>query len=157
MKRVLFIYTSIFLLSACAGNKGTLPSFNILMADSATVFNTKDIPEGKPSVLIFFSPDCEHCQAETEGILKNMDSLKNAQFYFVTIDPINRMKVFNGYYKLFKYSNIVVGRDYSFFIPKYFKDAAPPYSVIYDRNKQQRYTFKGVATSRQLIACINQL
>ena len=159
MKRILYIIPIIFLM-ACLFNqrkKDDLPSFNLLLLDSTTVFNTKDIPEGKPSIILFFSPDCEHCQAETESILKNMDSLKNVQFYLVSIDPLDRMKAFNGYYKLFRYPNITIGRDYSISFPAYYKGVVPPYSVIYDRHKKLEAVFKGQMNSSQLIAIVNKL
>ena len=137
--------------------KSEIPSFNILLIDSTSIFNTKDIPIGKASILIFFSPDCEHCQQETSDILRKMDSLKSVQFYFVSIDAMDRMRVFNEYYKINKYPNITIGRDYTYFFPGYFKDVSPPYSVVYDKYKRMRAVFKGASTATQLIALINNM
>jgi hypothetical protein len=134
-----------------------MPSFKLLLSDSITIFNTINIPEGRPCVLLFFSPDCEHCQAETESILQNMDSLKNVNFYFVTIEPFGRMKLFNEIYKISRYQNIMLGRDYTFYFPWYFKNAQPPYLVIYDRYKREKGIFSGGTEARSIIAYINQL
>src|ERR1051325_1371806 len=59
----------------------TLPAFNILMLDSATVFNTYNVKEGRPTVLFFFSPDCEHCEMITDSLTKYMGYMHNADFY----------------------------------------------------------------------------
>jgi len=128
----------------------------MLLADSSTRFSTASIKEGHPIVLMYFSPDCEHCQKETEVILKNMHALENAQFYFVTNDPLDRLKAFIGYYKVSKYSNITLGRDDQFFLLKYFKGAPPPYLVLYDRHKRQRAAFQGEMPIDTIISFITK-
>ncbi len=160
MKHLLIFGIVFTATSSCHSiNKGKaeIPSFNLMLQDSTTIFNTQAIPEGGPTVLIFFSPDCDHCQRETADILGKMDSLKNVRFYFVSFDPIERLKVFNGYYKIHKYTNVVVGRDYTYAFPKYFKDALPPFSVIYDKDKRLRAVYKGETTASQFISVINNL
>jgi len=137
--------------------KGDLPSFNLLLSDSNTVFNTKNIPAGKPSILIFFSPYCEHCQAETNDLLEKIDSFNKVNIYFITIDPMKEMKVFEGYYKLSIYPNITVGKDISYFFPAHFKGVIPPYSIVYDKYKQQRAVVKGQASAALLISIISKI
>jgi len=153
------IITLIVLLASCKSQpKGEpLPSFNILLPDSATRLNTASIKEGNPIVLLYFSPDCEHCQKETEAILQNMASLKKAQFYFVTNDPLDRLRTFNGYYKLDRYPNITLGRDEQFFLLRYFKGAYPPYLVLYDREKRQRAAYQGDTPVDTIISLVNHL
>lgn len=158
--RAILLYLGI-IMSSLSCHSGTdlpvLPSFNLLLSDSATIFNTQSIPEGKPSILLFFSPDCDHCQSETAGIIKNMDSLRDVNFYFLTIDPIERLKVFNEYYDLSKYTNIKTGRDYKYYFPAHFKGASPPYLVIYDAYKRQRAIFSGQTDTWKIIAFLNQM
>jgi len=97
----------------CQGRKGAdigqLPSIDLLLPDSLTHINTKDVREGRPVALLYFSPDCEHCQNEITSILHNMDSLNNVLFYFITNDSLDRIRVFKSTYLLNKYSNITVG------------------------------------------------
>jgi len=131
-----------------------LPAFDLLLVDSVTKFNTASIPEGNPIILLYFSPECEHCQKETEGLLKKMDSLRQVRFYFITNDPVDQLKLFNYAYKLYKYSNITLGRDYKFSFPAHFKNAAPPTMVIYDGNKMLVTIFKGEIVTSQLISLI---
>jgi thiol-disulfide isomerase/thioredoxin len=143
MKKIAYILPILFLASCFAKRKPEIPVFNLLLKDSVTIFNTGNIPEGKPSVLLFFSPDCEHCQQETIDLLANMDSLKNVNFYFVTVDPMDRMRRFDTFYKLYRYPNITLGRDYTVSFPGHFKNVAPPYSVIYNPDKTMRVIFEG--------------
>jgi len=156
-----FPLISVLLLLTCChfkskeGNK--LPSFDLLLSDSVTRFNTDQITEGKPIILMYFSPDCEHCQQETEGLLHHMDSLKEVKFIFFTNDPINRLEAFNKYYKIYNYPNIILGQDYRYFFPGHFKGAFPPYLVIYNQYKRERAIFSGEASTIQIISFINNL
>jgi len=138
-------------------NGEIFPSFDILLADSVTRLNTSAIKSGDPIVLLYFSPDCEHCQKETESILQNLPAMKDIRFYFVTNDPFDRLKTFNGYYKLDRYPNIVLGRDEHFFLLRYFKGVYPPYMVLYDRRKQQRAAYQGDIPIDSIISFINHL
>jgi len=154
-----YIIISLVLLAIACRNSGgeTIPSFDFLLPDSTTRVNTAAIPKGDPIVLLYFSPDCEHCQHETETIIHHMDSLKQVRFYFITNDPPERIKIFNEVYKLGKYTNITLGWDNQFFFPRHFKGAAPPYLVLYDRQKRMQGAFKGGLEAGQMIEFVNKL
>lgn len=159
MKYVL-IGISFILLGSCAfvTDKSDIPSFNLLQIDSTTIFNTKNIKAGKPIVLIYFSPDCEHCQEETAGILKSMDSLKNVQFYFITEDPLERLKVFYKYYHIDRYSNIFLGQDYQpFFRKNLNQKGITPYLLIYNHNRKLKAVYPGGTVVHNLIKTIQDI
>lgn len=137
--------------------KPEIPSFDLLLQDSVTHFNTNQIPDGKPTAILYFSPDCEHCQEETDSLLHNIEYLRHVQFYFVTNDPIERLKVFNHYYKMYNYPNITLGQDYRFFFISHFKPDGPPYLLIYDKYKRLRAIFKGATSASQIVKFINTL
>jgi len=154
------IVIAITLLAIACRNSGggeTIPPFDFLLSDSTTRFNTAAIPQGSPIVLLYFSPDCEHCQHETETIIHHMDSLKQVRFYFITNDPPDRIKVFSEVYKLDKYANITLGWDNQFFFPRHFKGAAPPYLVLYDKQKRMQGAFEGGLEASKMIEFVNKL
>jgi len=146
-----------WLISCQSHHKSDIPAFDLLLSDSTTLFHTADIPEGRPIVMLFFSPTCGHCQEETASLLKKMDSLKHVNFYFLTIDPMEDMRLFNKVYRLDRYTNITIGRDYKFFFPVHFKSVTPPYSLIYDGDKRLRGAITGQADASKFIAIINKL
>ena len=134
-----------------------MPSIDLLLLDSTTILNSNNIPTGKPISLVYFSPDCEHCQEETKGILENIKKLKDVQFYFVTIDSFDRMKVFNKYFKLKNYPNITVGKDINFSMLRNFEIPTTPFTLLYDKHKNLRVMIKGIIPTNQLIDQINKL
>jgi len=145
-------------LTSCfsTNRKGDVPPFDLLLPDSTTVFNTSQIPRGKPVVLIYFSPDCEHCQQQTQDILNKIDSLNEVNFYFITNDPFDRLKIFNKYYKLYKYKNIMLGRDINFSFIKYFKPTGTPYLIVYNQRKVLRAVFGQETKATRLIQFMNE-
>ena len=164
MKKILYILPLLFLTGCFMKNNDpqvsfdqlTIPTFNLLMQDSVTVFNTDNIPNGKPVVLVLFGLNCPYCHEETNDLLRNMDSLKNVNFYFLTLDSLNKMKAFSAMHKLGNYSNITVGRDYENFFPDFFQNVALPYSVVYDQNREIKAKFKGKVTASRIIKIINE-
>lgn len=127
-----------------------LPSFNMLLTDSVTWFNSSHTPAGKQVALFYFSPYCPYCRAQTEEIIEDMDKLKNIQFYFITSYPLQALKDFCKEYKLSKYSNIMSGVDTSRFISDYFEIAGVPYMAIYGKDKKLNKTFMGKIYSSQI-------
>lgn len=122
-----------------------LPSFNLLLIDSTTHLNTADIPSGRPFIVVGFAPDCTHCQAETQDIVKHIQQFKDTRIYFVTPYPFYQMREFYQYFKLSKYPNVIMGRDTSNFFFPYFKTRITPYTVIFDAKKRLKKVMPGRA------------
>jgi len=158
-----WIFIIVCSLLYCCSGKGKkkageeLPAFDLQLLDSVTNFNTSSIPAGNPIALIYFSPDCEHCQNETKDILQHIDSLKQIRFYFISNDPLGNMREYDKKFKLHNYSNIVLGRDTKFFFPAHFKKVSPPYIVTYGPDRIKREIFMGETSISQIISSINTL
>jgi thiol-disulfide isomerase/thioredoxin len=87
-----------------AGNE--MPAFTASLTDSSKVF-FKDLT-GKV-FLIFFNPDCDHCQREAELLSKNKSMLSGYEVYFVTPDNMQNVAKFAKDYNLLE-PNIHFGR-----------------------------------------------
>jgi thiol-disulfide isomerase/thioredoxin len=149
MKKLFFITCISYLLSCNSGkdrslsNISTLPSFDMLLIDSVTRVNARQIPAGKPIVLLFFRPDCPHCKEETKTFIQNIDALKNVQIYLVTGSPFEKVKGFYTNYHLDQYPTITVANDYEHSFAKVFNPRVVPYIVVYDKNKNLVKIFHG--------------
>lgn len=110
-----------------------VPPVEILLTDSTTVFKKADLNKKKPVLLIFFSPECEHCIHETETLLANMSSLKNVQILMASVMELHLIKEFARKYNLNAYPNITVGRDKNFFLPGFFDAGSVPVIALYDK------------------------
>lgn len=152
--RQILIGILMFALTSCEekDTRPTIAEFEVLGVDSITTFNTKDIPKGKPVVFSFFSPDCEHCQKETEDWIKNIDSLRNINFYFITHDPLERLRVFRDYYDTDKYPNFHLGWDYKYSFLKLYKPNSTPYFILFDEKKKLKVVYGGEVSASLLLS-----
>lgn len=124
-----------------------IPSIPLLLPDSTTWLKTDDIPDGKPFIVMGFSPWCTHCQALTADIKKHMDDFKSIAIYYITPESFQNMKVFYKYFKLAQYPNITMGRDSSNLLFRFFHANTTPLIAIYDGKKRLKKVFKGQPTA----------
>ncbi len=110
-----------------------LPAFNIQLGDS-TWFTREMLPKTgyDHTFIIYFSPDCGHCQHEAKEIVKHMDSLSTAYFVFVGFKPLDEIQGFSSYYGLDQFKNVKVGRDPTYFVPSFYRVTRTPFIVAYD-------------------------
>lgn len=135
-----------------------IPEFSVLdcnsTKDDSIWINNKTIPKGKPVVFVYFSPECSHCEYETEQIKQHIDSLKNATFVFVSFHPIKKIKAFYDKYELTKFSNIVMGRDLQYYIPSFFRVEFTPFVAVYTPQGNFAKAYKQGADITELISLV---
>ena len=149
----LFSFLAIFAVTTFAQNNNeetpvylrfpTVPQFSVFKAPDSSLFTRSDLKKNKPVIIFVFSPECGHCQHETELMIKNIDKLKGVQILMVTYLPYNEMIDFYNNYKLNRFSNITVARDAAFFFPVYFKVKNFPSFYIYDKRGNFRQFLEG--------------
>jgi len=108
----------------------------LLLTDSSTYFTKESLAKKKPVLIMLFSPDCNHCQQETEEMIKHIESLKNIQIVMATTQPFPMMKEFYIKYGLARFNNIIVGREENFTLPVYYDIRNYPFFAFYDRKKE---------------------
>jgi peroxiredoxin len=52
------------------------------------------------TILIFFNPDCDHCQNEAKSISENKRSFEEYQLYFISSDSVHNIEKFSRDYNL---------------------------------------------------------
>lgn len=119
-----------------------LPEFNILQPDS-TWFTKQQLPEADFTIIVYFSPDCGHCQHEAKEMMNNMDSLKNTFILWVSYRDMPDIKGFAETYGFFKHKNLKVGRDPNYAIPSFFQVKYTPYVAVYNKKGEYLKAFEG--------------
>lgn len=121
----------------------TLPPLKLLLTDSTTIFTNKDLKKNKPLFLILFSPDCEHCQQQTEELIKRIDDFKRIQIVMVSFIHFEKIKPFYEKYQLDRFSNITVGYDMQYILPTYYRISYTPFLAFYDKKGNLIDGFQG--------------
>ena len=93
-----------------------------------------NISEHKPVVVIFFSPDCDHCQRTAIELIALKSKLSRFQIVMVTQSSLTETQGFYKKYSLSQLPNLRVGIDKNFEFYKYFGNANVPSFYIYDKN-----------------------
>jgi thioredoxin-related protein len=122
-----------------------LPSFNMLLPDSATYLKSENIPSSKPFVIFYFSPHCPFCRAMTEKVKDDIKTVKDVGFYFIAQAPMEQIRKYGQEYGLFKYQNITLAQVTDTSFSKYFQIQSVPYLAVYSSKKKLKEVLIGVS------------
>jgi thiol-disulfide isomerase/thioredoxin len=134
----------------------TIPPFHLLKLDSATYLTKDDLRKNRRTIVMFFSPDCEHCKHQTEAILADFKDFKDIEIVMATYQPFAEMKDFNEHYKIYDHPNILIGRDEKFVLPPFYKIKNLPYLALYDKKGNLITTFEGTQKVDTLLSAFNE-
>jgi thiol-disulfide isomerase/thioredoxin len=76
----------------------------ILIKEDGHRFMAADLPA--KSIMIFFSPTCDHCQRQAEQIQKNLKGFQGYNLYFISLDTYPLIHQFAKDYKIDSEPNI---------------------------------------------------
>ena len=118
-----------------------IPSFTVLQTDSSFT-NDKKIPSNKSVVIIYFSPECGHCQITAQEFGEKMKSMKDIFFVWVSYYPLPEIKEFAKKFNLQQFNNIIIGRDPNYTIPSYFRVKFTPFMAVYNKEHHLIQTYQ---------------
>jgi thioredoxin-related protein len=121
----------------------TIPPFKLTKVPDSTMFTKDNLKKKRPTIVMVFSPDCEHCQQMTKEITANIKLFKKAQIVMATPLEFNYVKKFYEEYKIADYPNITMGRDPSYFLGTFYKVRSFPAIFIYNKKGQLVNWFTG--------------
>jgi hypothetical protein len=140
-----------------AKNDKGIPPFKILQTNSR-YFQASDLDKNKPVVLIYFAPDCSHCQVLMDGVFKNIDAFKKTQLVLVTFKPLSELQLFERQFNTSSYPNIHTGTEGStFFLRYYYSLNQTPFTAVFNKGMLV-CSFRNINTSvSEIINCVKQL
>jgi thiol-disulfide isomerase/thioredoxin len=129
----------------------SVPPFKLLLTDSTTYFTKEDLDKKKAVMIMLFSPDCDHCQHETEDIIAHIGEFKKTQILMATMLPFDKMVEFYKKNDLKRFDNIVVGRDVGYFFPVFYDVHNLPFLAFYNKKKELISVFSGALPVAKVI------
>lgn len=151
MKNGVLIILATFLLQVSQGQTDTtapfrkypvIPPISLLQTDS-TVLTKESLKKNQQTMIMYFSPECEHCKHQMEDMIKQMSVLKKYQIVMATYQPMDEIKQFYQTYQVAKYPNIRMGRDTKYMLPPFYRMRSMPYMALYDAKGNLITTFEG--------------
>jgi thiol-disulfide isomerase/thioredoxin len=121
----------------------TIPSFSIYTLPDSSVFSNKDLHKNKPFIIMFFSPDCEHCQKEMKELMAYKEELKNIRILMASPSSYPMVKQFYEDYDLVAMPNVKMGHDDNFKLGSIFQLRTFPSIFVYDQRGKLAKAFIG--------------
>jgi thiol-disulfide isomerase/thioredoxin len=155
MKKIL-VLLSLIIAAGCSNAQqpakpalgSAIPTFKILDQDSAWV-NNSVLKKDRPVVIIYFSPDCSHCQRMMYELKPYMKDFANAQVVMVTFIETKMagrmLRDFRKTFSLANYPNFITGTEFpDYKLQRYYQVATTPFIAVYDRKGKLVKTFDKV-------------
>jgi len=137
----------------------SIPDFTFYILKSGIRFTKSDLAKSGNLVFIFFDPTCGHCQHEANDIGKHYDRVKNANFYFVSMNDPSLMASF-----LDTWATPLVGKENvevlydrgADFVNKFHIPSQYPATYIYGANGELKEYWNGERNINEIITAINK-
>jgi len=166
MKKIALLFCFLFTIASLNAQNGSkpIPPYKILTTDSVYITPAK-LKKDEPVVVIYFSPDCTHCQHLTEqltDLLKDEKKqhkavLSKTQIIMITWLSLQAIQVFSKDYELDKFPNIVVGTEgYTLTVQKYYQVKTTPYIAVYTKGGKLVQAFDKTPTINDLVTAVKK-
>ncbi len=150
--RILIFVAAIFTIGlySCSSPSDTrgYPPFTLMDTDSA-VFATKDIPQNKGLLMVYFRSDCEHCHHAAQ-MMKEYIKSYNVNVWMITGEDMEMMRMFEDMSGLYEIDNLKILRDYEHNMHSWFDFKELPYIVLFDKVGKQMQVFKDLPEPKQV-------
>lgn len=116
-------------------NIGIAP-FKITLLNGKS-YTYKELKKNTPTVLIYFSPTCDHCKEFTKELIKQDKQLKDKQIVMVGYESIKEMKKFDSSFHITAKPNFKIGTEgYTFIVQKWYDVQRFPFVAMYNKKME---------------------
>ena len=111
-----------------------IPDYKILTTDSVYI-TPANLKKNKGTMIVYFAPDCSHCQHLMFELKSHMKEFKNIQVVMITfVQQLKAIQVFARDFNLKKYPNWTVGTEgYTYKVQQFYHVATTPYLAFYNK------------------------
>lgn len=161
MKNIL-ILLSLIIVTGCTRAQDVskiqnIPPYKVLSAPDSAYKTPANLKKDQPVMVVYFSPDCSHCQHlmyEMKGQMKDFSKIQ-----VVMITPVD-YKMVKGFYRDFgisQYPNFTVGTEgYSYQVLKYYNVKMTPYIAIYNHKHKLLKAYDKVPKIKELAGMVKK-
>jgi thiol-disulfide isomerase/thioredoxin len=96
-----------------------------------------------PTIVLFFHPECEHCQYEADAIMKKQKEFEGINFWWISFADNTAIKAFSKKYGLENIPNSCVAHLSAEKITQTFGSNTIPHIFIYNKEQVLQKEFKG--------------
>ena len=127
-----------------------IPPFKIIRIPDSTLFTKDDLVKKRPTLIMVFSPDCEHCQNMTKELKANIEKFRKAQIIMASPLEYSYLKKFYDEYGIADCPIITMGQDPGYMLGTFYKVRAFPKIYLYDKKGNYVRAFEGEVPISQI-------
>ena len=120
-----------------------IPAISVNTVPDSTVYTNDNLKKNSPFILMFFSPDCEHCQKEIKELMAYKQELKDVQILMVSSAPYSDIKNFYETFGLTSMPNVRLGQDLNLKLARIYQVRTYPSMYVYDNRGTLAKAFVG--------------
>jgi len=132
----------------------TLPVFS-LAALNDSIFCSGQIKEG-PVLVLFFHPECEHCQYQIASLLKNKADMSGVHILMISNAEKEEIRKFMSEINLSNYPGLIVLVDKNHNFRDWFGTELVPATFIYNNKKKLVRYFQGEVRPETILKYLSQ-
>jgi thioredoxin-related protein len=132
----------------------TVPPFKLTIAPDSILFSKDELKKRMPTIIMIFSPDCDHCVHSTEDLIAHYPLFKKTQIVMASALPYEHVKKFYTTLKISDYPNIKVGEDKGYFLGTFFEVRSFPAIFLYDKKGNFKQVFDSNAKWETIAAAL---
>lgn len=133
----------------------TIPDFKIAQTND-TLFEKKNLPEKTPLILIYFDPECSHCQMFTKDLTDSFSLVNKACIVMACNKNVELIRKFQQDFKLKDFENIVIGKEVKYFLPSYYQMKIIPFVAVYNKYGKLVDVFRHGISIKRLNEILNE-
>jgi thioredoxin-related protein len=127
-----------------------IPPFSITKVPDSSSFSKQELKKKKPTLIMLFSPDCDHCHQQIVTFKKDKEQIKNVQIIMVSFLNYDLVKNFYQDFEMKNYPNITIGRDGNYFLGTFYKPQIFPTMFLYNKKGKLVKNFEGNVSIQQI-------
>lgn len=160
MLRIIFLFL-FFIISIAGRSQGgasasSSPPIDLLLTNGQK-FTNQNLKSGA-FVLIYFSPDCEHCKQFITALLQREKLVRSKQIVMASFVAISTLKEFEEAMVLGKFPNIKIGTEgESYRLARGLGIRKFPFVALYNGTGQLVRTFEGEQPLSEIVAAMESI
>lgn len=110
-----------------------VPPLKITTVPGGKIFAKSDLKKKRPTLIILFNPDCDHCQHATRDLMANKAKFKKVQIVMSSSATKEMLESFYKEYGIAQMPNIIMGQDIGYFLSTFYQLQNVPAIFLYDK------------------------
>ena len=152
---LIVVVTTSNLFAQAPKNNGTIAPF-VITLDDGKVFKAEELKKA-PVMLVYFSPECDHCKNFTKQLVKNSKSFSDRQIVMITYLSVDEVKNFVKTFDLSSHHNIKVGTEANtFLVRNYYNVEHFPFVALYDKTGKEVKLFANQPSIKDVLKAANK-